>query len=140
MTITPRLGAAGLSLVTVLMLGTWPLPAQEPARGKAVEKADAPAVKRNYDPARRVPDYFGQIGLTNEQRETIYKIRGKHQQQINELEKQIEALQAQMLKECESVLTDAQKQILEHRRRAAAEGKKAPEAAKTPKEPAKPAG
>lgn len=126
MTIPPRALAAALGLSFVISLAAWPLPAQEPAPGKAAEKS-ALQPKRAYDPARRVPDYFGQIGLTGEQREAIYKIRGKHLQKIDELERQIDAIQAQMLHECEAVLTDTQKQLLEHRRRAGVQGKKAAE-------------
>ena len=111
------------------VLGVLPLVAQE-------KKADSPETKRTYDPTRRVPDYFGQIGLTPEQRETIYKVRAKHQSQIDALEKQITELQTQMLAECEGVLTDTQKQLLDQRRRAATNGKKASEAPKT-KQPAK---
>jgi hypothetical protein len=137
MAIIPRIGAAGLGVALVLTLGSWSLTAQEPGAGKPAEKSDAPTIKRTYDPARRVPDYFGQIGLTNEQREAIYKIRARHQQKLDELEKQVAAIHAQLLTECEAVLTDAQRQLLEHRRRAAAEGKKAPEPIKPAKDVSK---
>src|SRR4051794_18112725 len=98
MTIIPKVGAAGLGLAFVLMIAAWPLSAQEPAPSKTAEKTD-PVARRTYDSARRVPDYFGQIGLTPDQRESIYKIRSKHQQKIDELEKQIDAIQSQMLSE-----------------------------------------
>src|SRR4051794_29719223 len=115
MAIIPRVGAAGLGVALALTLGSWTLSAQEPGAGKTAEKSDAPNFKRTYAPPRRAPDYFGQIGLTNEQRESIYKIRAKPQQKIDDLEKQIAAIQAQSLTECEAVLTDAQKQLIEHR-------------------------
>jgi hypothetical protein len=99
------------------------LPAQDPGKVASPPKADAPAAKRSYDPSRRVPDFFGQIGLTPEQREAIYKVRAKHQAKIGELEKQMAELQAQSLAECEGVLTDTQKQLLAQRRKAATDGK-----------------
>ena len=133
MRISPRIGAAGLGFAFAMMLGAWPLSAQELGAGKSSPKAGDPSVKRTFDPSRRVPDYFGQIGLTSEQRETIYKLRAKHYQKIDEVEKQIAVIQAQMLAECESVLNDNQKQLLEHRRRSAAQGKRAPEVTKPAK-------
>src|SRR3954467_14060449 len=106
--LTPRVRAAGAGLAAVLLIAAASLHAQEP---KAKSK---PAAKG--DPSRRVPDYFGQIGLTEEQRESIYKIQGKHQARIDELEKEIDDLRAKSLGECEAVLTDMQKQMLEQRR------------------------
>ena len=103
-----------------MLLAAGSLVAQEPNAAKS----DAPAAKRTSDPSRRVPPFFGQIGLTTEQKESIYKIRGKHQAKIDELEKQIDELQAQMLAESESVLTDDQKQMLAQRRKTASTGKK----------------
>ena len=65
---------------------------------------------------RRVPPYFGQIGLTPDQRERVYEIRGVYQATIADLKRQIEESQAAELAECEDVLTDAQRKLLENRR------------------------
>jgi hypothetical protein len=94
--------------------GGWPLVAQE--SGKAKVETKAKAGKRAVDPARRVPNYFGQLGLSEAQRESIYKIQSKHQPRIDALEKQIEEIRVQSLDECEAVLTDAQKKMLAERR------------------------
>jgi hypothetical protein len=118
------------SLAAVALLGSLPLIAQEPAPAKSAEKT-APASKKS-DPTRRVPSYFGQVGLSTEQRESIYKIRGKHQPRIQELQKQIDSLRAEELRECETVLTDSQKQQLQQFRAAAAAKKK--QATAKPKE------
>jgi Spy/CpxP family protein refolding chaperone len=99
--------------------------AQEPKRSRPAEGSAPPTAKRPYDSSRRVPDHFGQISLTAEQRESMYKIRGKYQDKIDSLEKQVQEVRAQVLSECEALLTDTQKQLLEHRRKAAAEGRKA---------------
>jgi hypothetical protein len=127
MTISSRMRAvglgAGLTAVLLLAVAGASLNAQEP-KGKAA-KSDAPSAKRKSDPARSVPDYFGQIGLTTEQRERIYKIQGKHQTKIDELEKQIDDIQAQSLSECEAVLTDTQKKLLAQNRKEAEARKQA---------------
>jgi hypothetical protein len=117
-----------------LLLAAATLHAQEPSKATTAPKADAPAATRSNDPARRVPSYFGQIGLTPEQREAIYKIRAEHQARITELEKQVAELRAEELGACEGVLTETQKQLLAQRRKAAA-AKKASEPEKTSMRP-----
>jgi hypothetical protein len=112
--------AVSASVLTILCSG-GSLRAQEP--GKAKVETKAKAGKRAADPARRVPYYFGQLGLSDEQRESIYEIQGRHQPKIEALEKQIEELRAQSLKECEAVLSDAQRKMLADRRAAAAEAR-----------------
>ena len=90
--------------------------AQEPAAVKPAEPA-----KKKHDVARRVPAHFGQIGLTTEQRANIYAIQGKRFDRIEELEQQIAKERAEMLAQCEGVLTDTQKKLLDNLRRASAE-------------------
>ncbi len=107
MTSVVRRLAAVLASAAALMIvsGSLPLVAQEAGNAQAQAKAKR-AGKRAFDPTRRVPDYFGQLGLSEAQRESIYKIRAKHQPKIDALEKQLEELRGQMVKECETVLTD----------------------------------
>jgi hypothetical protein len=125
MKVSSRLRAAGLGFASVLVLGVLPLAwGQEPSE-KPAPKAGGPAAKRPADPARRVPDLFGQLGLTNEQRESIYKIRAKHLVKIEELRKQLAEANKTMLEECETVLTDSQKQLLDQREKIAREAAKA---------------
>jgi hypothetical protein len=121
----------------MVVLSVLPLGAQEPVPKKPAENATPPADKKAYDPARRVPSYFGDLGLTAEQREAIYKIRGKHLPQVVALKKQLAELDAAIIAECEAVLTDAQKESLATRRRTAAETKKARAEAKRAAQSAK---
>lgn len=118
-----RSSAAALTGAVVVLIGALSIGAQETTAPKPDEKA--PKAKRKYDPTRRVPTYFGDVGLTTDQKEAIYKIVAKHHTQITELEKQLAAARKEELTECETVLTDTQKQLLEQRRRAAAEAKAA---------------
>ena len=124
MSIRKRAGAVALGLMTVAFMGQFPLVAQEPATQKP---ANAAAKKR--DPSRRVPPYFGQIGLTTEQRSSIYGLQAKRIEKIDVLEKQIAAEKAEMLADCEGVLTETQKKLLDNLRKAAAEP--APKSTKT---------
>lgn len=123
--LTRRGVAAGLVGASLLAIATIPLAAQDSPR---------PARKK-YDPARRVPPYFSKVGLTTEQRESIYKVRGTYQPRIADLKQQIMAMQAKELADCESVLTVPQRKILEQFRAARRGGAgRAPEDAGEPVE------
>lgn len=112
-----RFAMVAVGAATLLMLsGGLHLVAQEPGALKV-------RLKKAFDPTRRVPMYFGQLGLTDEQRESIYAIQAKQIPKIEALEKQIEDLRAEMLKDCEAILTPAQKQLLDQRRYGVAESR-----------------
>ena len=128
MTIRKRIGAVALGLAAVALPVGLPLAAQEPAGSKS---ATAPA-KKKQDPSRRVPPYFGQIGLTTEQRASIYGYQAKRNEKIDALEKQIAAEKADLLAECEGVLNETQKKLLDNLRKAAVEPASKPVAAKPP--------
>jgi hypothetical protein len=114
--------AASASILTILC-GGLRLIAQEPKAGSGASKTDGKTAKRAYDPARRLPPYFRQVGLSEAQVEEVYRIQGKHMPKITDLLKQVDDLRAQMLSECEGVLQPEQKKLLEQRRAAAAEAK-----------------
>jgi hypothetical protein len=139
MTIEKRIVTALMGMALVISAGSLPLLAQEPAAKKAVEKQDkaapapAPAVKKKADPSRRVPDYFGQIGLTPEQRESIYKLRKTHHEKIDALKKEIADHENKSLDECEALLTDTQKKLLDNLRTSSTRTTRAADPAKSPK-------
>ena len=118
-----RMVRAGMATVVLLAAGTLSGGRRPPGR----RRTRAPAAKRTYDSSRRVPSYFGQIGLTPN--EAVYKIRGKQQARIDELEKQIDEIQRGW-PSVEGVLSDAQSRSCRPRRNAAAAGKKAEEPGK----------
>lgn len=121
------------SLSIILALGSVSLIAQEPKQKEASKGVvEAPPTAKKLDPARRVPPYFGQIGLRPEQREEIYKVRAKHIKKIDELEAKVEAIRSEMLAECEGVLDQTQKQVLVSRRKSGLNPETAPAA--TPKQ------
>jgi Spy/CpxP family protein refolding chaperone len=121
MTIRNRTGAVALGLLAIVLMGRLPLAAQEPATTKSAPPP--PAQKKQI---RRVPDYFGQIGLTPEQRTSIYVVLNKRHEKIDALEKQIVTERAAMLNECEVVLNETQKKLLDNLRKAASEPKPIP--------------
>ncbi len=127
---------AFFGLALLVSAGSIPLFAQEPkadAAKPAAEKPAAPAAKKS-DPSRRVPNHFGQVGLTPEQRESIYKIRKAHYEKLEALRSEIADIEAKSMSECEAVLTEAQRKLLENlRANGSRSSAKAVEAAKAAK-------
>lgn len=102
--------------IAALIVGTGFYQARGQQSGPGASKDEAPAVRKTRDASRQVPPFFGQIGLTPEQRESIYAIRAKHLVKIEDLEAEIERVKARMMADCEAVLTPTQKELLNHRR------------------------
>ena len=135
--------------MTLLMTGGFPLGAQESSTAKSqttqakpATEADAPASTPTDsstttkptgkaappDVTHRVPSGYSKLGLTDQQKEKLYKIQAEYYPKIQALEKQLDALRAKQEKEFESVLTAPQKRLLaeaEQQKKAAAEAKKA---------------
>ncbi|MDB5350791.1 MAG: hypothetical protein JWN86_2038 [Planctomycetota bacterium] len=124
MTLRSRIGGLLLGLSLVGAIGIFPSLAQDPAKDTG-----APAKKEKGSTgtkaSRRVPANFSKVGLTDEQREKIYEIRAKHQDEISSLKAKIDDLQAKELAECESVLLDSQKKVLADLRATSKQSKKA---------------
>jgi Spy/CpxP family protein refolding chaperone len=127
MSIRKRTVAVAFGLAAMLLMGQLPLAAQEPAPAKSA----APITKKQ-DRSRRVPSYFGQIGLTTEQRASIYAIQAKRFEKIEALEKQIATEKTELLADCEALLTETQKKLIENLRKAASEPTPKPTASAKP--------
>ncbi|RUL81239.1 SNARE domain-containing protein [Tautonia sociabilis] len=67
---------------------------------------------KTYPPYRRLPTYFGLVGVSDQQKQDIYAIRGRYREEIAALEQRIQELKRQELSECEAVLTEAQQKLL----------------------------
>src|SRR5262249_10578134 len=135
------------AVVTFLLTGGYPLGAQETRATKsqaskakqagkaAAPRADKPAAKGRPsgrlpppNPTHRWPPGNAKLGLTDQQKESLYKIQAKYCPQIQALEKQVDALRARREAEFEAVLTPAQKKRLaeqEQQRKADAAARKA---------------
>lgn len=64
----------------------------------------------------RLPNYYGQIGITQRQRKVIYTIQRRYHGRIAELERRLKALEADRDKKIHNVLTPLQKKLLERRK------------------------
>ena len=110
-----------LSLVLVPAL-SMPARAQDSPKAKATEKgagndpvllprkkADTGKAAEDY---RRVPQYFGQVNLSEEQRESIYSIREKYAKRQAQLEEELATIRDSVLRESEAVLNKEQRDRL----------------------------
>ncbi len=73
------------------------------------KKADTDKSAEDY---RRVPQYFGQVNLTKEQRESIYGIREKYARRQAQLEEELASIRDNVLRESEALLTKEQRDRL----------------------------
>ncbi len=69
------------------------------------EKKDAP-IKGT------LPKNWGKLGLSDDQKQKVYKAQAKYNEKIDKLKAEIKALQAEEKKELETVLTSDQKKRL----------------------------
>jgi Spy/CpxP family protein refolding chaperone len=60
-----------------------------------------------------LPQNWGKLGLTDDQKQQIYKVQTKYNSEIDKLEAQIKDLKGQRDKEMRAVLTPEQKKRLE---------------------------
>ncbi len=123
---------ASAAVMTLLIAGGYSLGAQESSAGKSqasqgkqAAKVDTAAPSENAgktkstgrsappDPAHRLPPGYSKLGLSEAQKEAIYRIQGKYYPQIQALEKQAAALRVKREAECEAVLKPAQKRLLD---------------------------
>jgi uncharacterized protein YyaL (SSP411 family) len=78
---------------------------RKPKQTKSITRDSASEIRT----ARRLPKYFGQLELSDEQRDKVYGIQAKYLKQIEQLEKRITELREKMGQDSEDVLTPTQK-------------------------------
>lgn len=111
-----------LACLSLLIVGGAEVRSQNEAadKGQAKKAAGVGEQKTSKSPKAkkprgRLPNYYGQIGISEKQRETIYAIQTEYRPRIKQLAQQLEALRQQRDKEIHAVLTDEQKQRLAER-------------------------
>ena len=117
--LSKRILTAGVAGLMVVAGATMQAQTQEKGKSATTTKPTASsgvdstrkAADKSKDAAdyRRVPQYFGQVGLSDEQRERIYGVRERYAVQQAKLEEDLAALQDKVMRECEAVLTPAQR-------------------------------
>ncbi len=107
------------------------------ALAQATSKAQAKKAAAKAEPGvRRLPPGYGQLELSEEQREKVYAVQEKHAAELARLNQQITELRAKINTESEAVLTPAQRTQL-NRYRAEGKAKSKAAAKEEPKAKAK---
>lgn len=102
-----------VAVLGCVLMGSMEGHAQTKSKSKSSSAAKATATKSKVDSKyRRLPSYFGQLKLKEEQRDEVYEVRAEYGPKIEELEKQLEKLKADMMKKMEAALTTTQKREL----------------------------
>src|SRR5215204_5040750 len=91
-----RMVVAALALAVVT--SPWVV-GDEPVRGRE------PAPKMRG----QLPQNWGKLGLSDEQKQKVYEVQAKHRAKIEALERQMAELKDQQKKEMDGILTTAQK-------------------------------
>lgn len=81
--------------------------------GKAGQEPKKEAKKDEPKAKGVLPQNWGKLGLSDDQKQDIYKIQTKHNAEIDKLEAKIKELKAARDKEMKTVLTPDQKKRLE---------------------------
>ena len=107
-----RRGVVG-SLVTLLLIALWTASAaaQDPPPAGAAQTPPPAAAAENgaaKKPRGRLPAYYGKV-VTDKQREEIYAVQAKFNDEIAKLQQQLETLSTKRDAEIEKVLTDQQR-------------------------------
>jgi hypothetical protein len=96
---------------------------EKPAAGKVGSGRVAPP-----DPTHRVPPGYARLGLTDQQKDRLYRIQAEYYPKIQALQKQLDTLRDDRDARCEAVLSREQKQLLKQeiqQKKAASEARKA---------------
>lgn len=98
-------------MIACLCVAAGTLSGQDPGAKKANDKdptkTDTPRTK-GY-----LPQNWSKLGLTDEQRQKVYQIQGKYNEEIDRLEARVMELKEKMAKERLEVLMPEQKKRLE---------------------------
>jgi Spy/CpxP family protein refolding chaperone len=114
-----RVAAIALSLLAI---------SDTPAQAQATSKAQAKKAAAKAEPGvRRLPPGYGQLELSDDQREKVYGVQEKYATDLAKLNQQIADLRAKISTESEAVLTPAQRtQLNRYRAEAKSKTKAAP--------------
>lgn len=122
-----RTGGLWCSMVAVLVAGSLVF-----AQDEKKPEGKGPAKKVQ----NRVPDNFGKLNLSDEQKTKIYAVQAAHQAKIDELNAQLKALKEKIQAEVDAILTpDQLKQLNEIRAEAKKKQADAKAKAATDKKP-----
>ena len=85
---------------------------EEPKKEEVKKETKKPSVSKSKYKGQ-LPQNWGQLGLTDDQKQSVYRIQSTYNEQIDALEEQIKELKSKMSEERSKVLSAEQKKRLE---------------------------
>jgi TolA-binding protein len=112
--------AGKLFVLALFLCGSTALYAQDKSGSKSSGSKSGTGKTETKEARVRgvLPQYYGKISLSDEQKQKIYKIQNEYSDRIDELEKKIEDLKAERNSKYMKELTKAQKERLEELKKA----------------------
>jgi Spy/CpxP family protein refolding chaperone len=101
-----RLVPLFFAMLLVVASGTFAQEKKEPPKDEKKEKEPTGKLKGF------LPQNWGKIGLTDQQKQDVYKVQNKYRDEIDRLTAKIDELKKQQKIDMEKVLTDEQKKRL----------------------------
>lgn len=120
-----------LPIVAVSVAALLALIVQSGRSGDQIAAGLGPTVALNFQPEQepapgrrvRLPNYYGQLGVTEVQRQRIYALQLDYGKKIDDLEAQLAVLRAKRDQDCEAVLSEGQRTKLAEIRKEREKGK-----------------
>ena len=98
------------AVAIAILLSAIALPSLISAQSRSEPGAQQPgASQADEKPRGRLPNHFGKLGVSDEQRERIYAIQANYDARIDDLLSQIEELVANRDSDISAVLTEGQR-------------------------------
>jgi len=107
---------SGLLAVAILCTLSGTLAAQDKGSSKSGSKSGSKSSKAEAKESKIrgvLPQYYRQLGLSDEQRQNIYKIQHDYSDKLDELEKKLEDMKAERNAKYLKELTKSQREQLE---------------------------
>jgi hypothetical protein len=112
--------SAGVFLAAMLVVSIGQSDDKEKSGGKPAAKVSKESAAKSADKGtagakegkRRLPRYYGRLGLSEAQREKIYDVQSKYESDIDKVEKQLADLKSRQEADCRKVLNADQKKQL----------------------------
>ena len=106
--------AAFLVGVAMLMMSGGIIGQEKGTKKEDTKKEDTKKEPTTKTKAKgQLPQNWGQLGLTDEQKQSVYRLQGKYNEEIDVLEAKIKELKSKMSEERSKILTAEQKKRLE---------------------------
>ena len=106
--------AAFLVGVAMLMMSGGIIGQEKGTKKEDTKKEDTKKEPTTKTKAKgQLPQNWGQLGLTDEQKQAVYRLQGKHNEEIDALEEKIKEIKTTISEERLKILTAEQKKRLE---------------------------